>query len=65
MKLKGLDPNSVYSVREIGMYGADEKSALPSDGAKISGKKLMEDGLLVPTKKRCASMLILLEKVAD
>ena len=65
VKLKGLDPNSVYSVREIGMYGADEKSALPSDGAKISGKKLMEDGLLVPTKKRCASMLILLEKVAD
>lgn len=62
VRLKGLDPEKSYTIREVALREG-VKSALSADGSTISGKDMMEKGLLIPTKEKCGSAVILLNAV--
>lgn len=62
VRLKGLNPEKSYTIQEVALRDG-VKSALSADGSTVSGKDLMEKGLLIPTEKKCGSAVILLKGV--
>lgn len=62
VKLKGLDPDKTYTIKEVGFYADGQKSEIKGDGQAFKGRELMENGIVVPTKKACGSSIILLSE---
>ena len=57
VKLRGLDPQRSYHVREVNLP-AGAKAQLAADGQSLDGATLMRDGLVPPCSKEFDSAVI-------